>query len=253
MEHVCRGGTTISKSIDRFEEKKNQDIQDRLFVNARSCRYLEVNLGLSNTNLNERADVSLDFQRTESTVTCDAQEEMKGDIFVCAVEDRRRSTATIPGILYGLQRKTVGGKDFHGKVRDLPICSPWTFRENHSPNIIYTVNRRNQPTAMDLYFLNWVHAPDTKPSQKRTQNQPTRYYDQADASYELGPRGQLGWGSGLALAIWVGLGRVGQQVKKNNLRSKDDVWTVVLSESPWTANRRSRKSGGFVMNAGVNA
>ena len=38
----------------------------------------------------------------------------------------------------------------------LPICSPWTFRENHSPNIIYTVNRRNQPTAMDLYFLDWV-------------------------------------------------------------------------------------------------
>ena len=25
----------------------------------------------------------------------------------------------------------------------LYICSPWTFRENHSPNIIYTVNRRN--------------------------------------------------------------------------------------------------------------
>ena len=39
---------------------------------------------------------------------------------------------------------------------DLPICSPWTFRENHSPNIIYTVNRRNQPTAMNLYFLDWV-------------------------------------------------------------------------------------------------
>ena len=38
---------------------------------------------------------------------------------------------------------------------ELPICSPWTFRENHSPNI-YTVNRRNQPTAMDLYFLDWV-------------------------------------------------------------------------------------------------
>ena len=78
---------------------------------------------------------------------------------------------------------------------DLPICSPWTFRENHSPNIIYTVNRRNQPTALDLY-------------------QPTRYYDQADASCELGPRGQLGWGSGFALAIWIGLGRVGQEVKK---------------------------------------
>ena len=31
------------------------------------------------------------------------------------------------------------------------------------------------------------------------------------------------------------MGRVG----KNNIRSKDDVWTVVLSESPWTANRRS--------------
>ena len=40
-------------------------------------------------------------------------------------------------------------------------------------------------------------------------------------------------------AAWVGLGRVGQEVKKNNLRSKDDVWTVVFSESPWTANRRS--------------
>ena len=36
------------------------------------------------------------------------------------------------------------------------------------------------------------------------------------------------------------MGRVGQEVKKNNLRSKDDVWTVVLSESPWTANRRSQ-------------
>ena len=40
--------------------------------------------------------------------------------------------------------------------QDLPICSPWTFRDNHSPNTIYTVNRRNQPTAMDLYFLDWV-------------------------------------------------------------------------------------------------
>ena len=80
----------------------------------------------------------------------------------------------------------------------------------------------------------------THPDQRRTQNQPTRYYDQADASYELGPRGQLGWGSGLALAIWVGLAK---RSKKNNLRSKDqdDVWTVVLSESPWTANRRSRR------------
>ena len=44
----------------------------------------------------------------------------------------------------------------HSSNEDLPICSPWTFRENHSPNIIYTVNRRNQPTAMDLYFLDWV-------------------------------------------------------------------------------------------------
>ena len=43
-----------------------------------------------------------------------------------------------------------------GEKAHLPICSPWTFRENHSPNIIYTVNRRNQPTAMDLYFLHWV-------------------------------------------------------------------------------------------------
>ena len=38
------------------------------------------------------------------------------------------------------------------------------------------------------------------------------------------------------------MGRVGQEVKKNNLRSKDDVWTVVLSESPWTANRRSQQN-----------
>ena len=42
------------------------------------------------------------------------------------------------------------------RTLDLPICSPWTFRENHRPNIIYTVNRRNQPTAMDLYFLDLV-------------------------------------------------------------------------------------------------
>ena len=41
------------------------------------------------------------------------------------------------------------------KYSKLPICSPWTFKENHSPNIIYTVNRRNQLTAMDLYFLDW--------------------------------------------------------------------------------------------------
>ena len=42
------------------------------------------------------------------------------------------------------------------RTLDLPICSPWTFRENHSPKIIYTVNRRNQPTAMDLHFLGCV-------------------------------------------------------------------------------------------------
>ena len=38
------------------------------------------------------------------------------------------------------------------------------------------------------------------------------------------------------------MGRVGSgwpRGKKKNLRSKDDVWTVVFSESPWTANRRS--------------
>ena len=44
---------------------------------------------------------------------------------------------------------------FQENIPDLPICSPRTFRENHSPNI-YTVNRRNQPTATDLYFLDWV-------------------------------------------------------------------------------------------------
>ena len=129
-------------------------------------------------------------------------------------------------------------------VEDLPICSPWTFRENHSPNIIYTVNRRNQPTAMDLYFLDWVRTryktkPETHTKSAHTVLSPS------GRRYELGPRGQLGWGSGLALAIWVGLGRVGQKVKKNNLRSRDDVWTVVLSESPWTANRRSPQSREF--------
>ena len=39
------------------------------------------------------------------------------------------------------------------------------------------------------------------------------------------------------------MGRVGSGWprcrRKKNLRSKDDVWTVVLSKSPWTANRRS--------------
>ena len=85
-------------------------------------------------------------------------------------------------------------------------------RESQSKHHLYCVNRRNQPTTMDLYFLDW-YAPDTKPNQRRTQNQPTRYDDQADASYELGPRGQLGWGSGIALAIRVGLGRVGQELK----------------------------------------
>ena len=77
-------------------------------------------------------------------------------------------------------------------IKDLPTWSSWTFRENHSPNIIYTVNRRNQPTAMDLCFLDWVRTRYNTEPETRTQNQPTRYYDQADASYELGPRGQLG-------------------------------------------------------------
>ena len=52
--------------------------------------------------------------------------------------------------------ETREGAPIPKNSKDLPICSPWTFRENHSPNIIYTVNRRNQPTAMDLYFLDWV-------------------------------------------------------------------------------------------------
>ena len=52
--------------------------------------------------------------------------------------------------------KTFRRLSINGIYLDLPICSPWTFRENHSPNIIYTVNRRNQPTAMDLYFLDLV-------------------------------------------------------------------------------------------------
>ena len=49
------------------------------------------------------------------------------------------------------------------------------------------------------------------------QNQPTGYVDQA-ASHLLRPRGQLGWGFGLALAILVGLaknsdiGRVGRKI-----------------------------------------
>ena len=42
----------------------------------------------------------------------------------------------------------------------------------------------------------------------------TRDANKISPRYELRPRGQLGWGSGLALAIWVGLGRVGQEVKK---------------------------------------
>ena len=40
-----------------------------------------------------------------------------------------------------------------------------------------------------------------------TKRTPAMNWDHADASYELGPRGQLGWGSGLALAIWVGLAK----------------------------------------------
>ena len=84
----------------------------------------------------------------------------------------RRSVGTgIVAVLPGKSLKSLRNHTSHqvgGLFRDtlvigliteplkLPICSPWTFRENHSTNIIYTVNRRNQPTAMDLYFLDWV-------------------------------------------------------------------------------------------------
>ena len=67
--------------------------------------------------------------------------------------DRKRGTLTISQQSFAEELKKFRVTTV---LRDLPICSPWTFRENHSPNIIYTVNRRNQPTAMDLYFLDWV-------------------------------------------------------------------------------------------------
>ena len=122
---------------------------------------------------------------------------------------------------------------------------------------------------MDLYFLDWVRTRYKTEPETHTKSAHTVLWPSGFASYELGPRCQLGWGSGLALAKWVGLGRVSQEAKKNNLRSKDDVWTVglgrvsqeakknnlrskddvwtvVLSKSPRTANRRSQTPGEFL-------
>ena len=77
------------------------------------------------------------------------------------------------------------------EMGDLHICSPWTFRENHSPNIIYTVNRRNQPTAMDLHFLDWVRtrtrdAHKISPHGTMTKRTPAMNWDHA-----------VSWGGGL--------------------------------------------------------
>ena len=88
-------------------------------------------------------------------------------------------------------------------------------REPQSKHHLYC--KQEKPAHCHGSLLLRLGTHHTKPNQRRTQNQPTRYYDQADASYELRPRGQLGWGSGLALAIWVGLGRVGQEVKKKTI------------------------------------
>ena len=89
--------------------------------------------------------------------------------------------------------------------QDLPICSPWTFRENHSPNIIYTVNRRNQPTAMDLYFLDWVRT--------RYKTEPETHTKSAHTV--LGPSGHqlsIGTTRSAGVGVWVSVsdtGRVG--------------------------------------------
>ena len=55
----------------------------------------------------------------------------------------------------------------------------------------------------------WVGLAKTKPNQRRTQNQPTRYYDQAPQLGTGITRSAGVGGFGLALAILVGLGRVG--------------------------------------------
>ena len=88
---------------------------------------------------------------------------------------------------------------------DLPICSPWTFRENHSPNIIYTVDRRNEPTAMDLYFLDWVRT--------RYKTEPETHTKSAHTV--LWPSGRqlwIGTTRSAGVEVWVSvsdMGRVG--------------------------------------------
>ena len=56
---------------------------------------------------------------------------------------------------------------------------------------------------MALYFLNWVRTQNqTKPNQRRTQNQPTGYYDQAPA---MNWDPAVGWGRG----VWVSVSDIG--------------------------------------------
>ena len=66
---------------------------------------------------------------------------------------------------------------------------------------------------------------ETKRNQRRSQNQPTRYYDQAPAM-NWDHAVSWGWGFGLALAILVGLGRVGRwaglaKTKPNQRRTQN--------------------------------
>ena len=70
---------------------------------------------------------------------------------------------------------------------------------------------------------------EKKPNQRRTQNQPTRYYDQAPA---MNWDHAVSWGRGfgLALAILVGLGRVGQPELKQSpqaTRGKKNICCAV--------------------------
>ena len=72
---------------------------------------------------------------------------------------------------------------------------------------------RNQPTAMDLYFLDWVRTRDKTEPETRD-------------AHKISPHGTMTklettrsagvGGSGLALAILVGLGRVGQPELKES-------------------------------------
>ena len=97
-------------------------------------------------------------------------------------------------------------------LRSMTVCGPHPVRvkgaREYTCAVLRTISS-GKKTLPETSPLPWIftseigYAPEIKPNQRRTQNPPTRYYDQAPA---MNSDLAVSWGRG----VWVSVGDIGR-------------------------------------------